>query len=105
MSKTIWEFELDHLLNSAAVFDHPADMLKARNLTSKRRHDLSSWTSDACPVDSAPTLTAPAWRQSSDKLRRHPLIPMRNVAISAFYARLEDLILRSRPKVGVSKDT
>jgi hypothetical protein len=55
------EFELDHLLNPAAVFDHPADMLKDPDVTKQeKRATLSSWTSDACPVDSAPTLRHPA---------------------------------------------
>lgn len=52
-----FDFELDHLLNPAAVFDHPRDVLKDPDLTTQeKRAILSSWASDACAVDSAPTL-------------------------------------------------
>src|ERR1700716_4150789 len=54
------EFELDQLLNPAAVFDHPRDVLKDPDLTrQEKRAILSSWASDACAVDSAPTLRHP----------------------------------------------
>src|SRR5947209_19350880 len=54
------EFELDHLLNPAAVFEHPRDVLKDPDLTrQEKRAILSSWASDACAVDSAPALRHP----------------------------------------------
>ena len=54
------EFELDHLLNPATVFDHPRDVLKDPDLTwQEKRAILSSWASDACAVDSCPALRHP----------------------------------------------
>jgi hypothetical protein len=54
------EFELDHLLNPAAVFEHPRDVLKDPDLTrQEKRAILSSWASDACAVESAPALRHP----------------------------------------------
>jgi len=51
------EFELDHLLNPAAVFDHPRDVLNDADLSrQEKRAILSSWASDACAVDSMPGL-------------------------------------------------
>ena len=51
------EFELDHLLNPAAVFDSPRDVLADPDLTrEEKRAILSSWASDACAVESAPGL-------------------------------------------------
>ena len=51
------EFELDRLLNPAAVFDHPRDILRDPDLTKQeKRAVLSSWASDACAVESAPDL-------------------------------------------------
>jgi hypothetical protein len=54
------EFELDQLLNPAAVFDHPRDVLKDPDLTKQeKRAILSAWASDACAVESAPGLRRP----------------------------------------------
>jgi hypothetical protein len=51
------EFDLDRLLNPAAVFDHPRDVLRDADLTKhEKRAILSSWASDACAVESDPTL-------------------------------------------------
>jgi hypothetical protein len=51
------EFELDQLLNPAAVFDHPRDVLKDPDLTKhEKRAILSAWASDACAVESASQL-------------------------------------------------
>src|SRR6185295_4330517 len=55
-----FEFELDHLLRPAAVFDHPRDVLNDPDLTiQEKRAILSSWASDACAVESMPTLRQP----------------------------------------------
>jgi hypothetical protein len=54
------DFELDRLLNPAAVFDHPRDVLNDPDLTrQEKRAILSSWASDACAVESSPTLRHP----------------------------------------------
>jgi hypothetical protein len=54
------DFELDRLLNPASAFDHPRDVLKDADLTKQeKRAILSSWASDACAVDSDPTLRKP----------------------------------------------
>jgi hypothetical protein len=54
------EFELDQLLNPAAVFGHPRDVLNDSDLTrQEKRAILSSWASDACAVESAPQLRHP----------------------------------------------
>src|SRR5215217_5764943 len=54
------EFELDHLLNPASVYDYPRDVLQDPDLTrQEKRAILSSWASDACAVDSAPALRHP----------------------------------------------
>ena len=51
------ELELDHILNPAAVFHHPRDVLNDRDLTKQeKRAILSAWASDACAVESAPGL-------------------------------------------------
>lgn len=51
------EFELDQILNPAAVFDHPRDVLNDPDLTKQeKRAILSSWASDACAVESMPGL-------------------------------------------------
>jgi hypothetical protein len=50
-------FELDQLLNPAAVFDHPRDVLNDPDLTrEEKRAILSAWASDACAVESMPAL-------------------------------------------------
>jgi hypothetical protein len=54
------EFELDRLLNPAAVFNHPRDVLHDPDLSKQeKRAILSSWASDACAVDSMPGLRQP----------------------------------------------
>jgi len=51
------DFELDRLLNPAAVFDHPRDVLNDPDLSrQEKRAILSSWASDACAVESMPGL-------------------------------------------------
>ena len=60
-----FEFELDQLLNPAAVFDHPREVLSDPNLTrQEKRAILSSWASDACAVESAPALRHPPGAKS-----------------------------------------
>lgn len=54
------EFELDQLLNPAAVFSHPRDVLNDPDLSrQEKRAILSSWASDVCSVESAPQLRHP----------------------------------------------
>jgi hypothetical protein len=51
------EFDLDQVLNPAAVFNHPRDVLNDPDLTKQeKRAILSSWASDACAVESTPGL-------------------------------------------------
>ena len=51
------EFELDRVLDPAAVFQHPREVLADADLTrAEKRAILSSWASDACAVESAPAL-------------------------------------------------
>ena len=55
-----FEFDLDRLLNPAAVFAHPRDVLNDPDLTrQEKRAILSSWASDACAVESQPELRQP----------------------------------------------
>ena len=54
------DFELDHLLNPAAVFNHPRDVLNDPDLSKhEKRAILSSWASDACAVESMPGMRRP----------------------------------------------
>ena len=54
------EFDLDQVLNPAAVFNHPRDVLNDPDLSKReKRAILSSWASDACAVDSMPGLRQP----------------------------------------------
>jgi hypothetical protein len=54
------DFELDRLLNPGSAFDHPRDVLNDADLTKQeKRAILSSWASDACAVESDPTLRKP----------------------------------------------
>jgi hypothetical protein len=54
------EFDLDRVLNPAAVFDHPRDVLNDPDLSrQEKRAILSSWASDACAVESMPGLRQP----------------------------------------------
>lgn len=49
------EFELDQLLNPAAVFDHPRKVVDDPDLTKQeKRAILSAWASDACAVQCLP---------------------------------------------------
>ncbi len=55
-----FDFELDRLLNPAAVFDHPRDVLNDPDLTrQEKRAILSAWASDACAVQSLPGMRFP----------------------------------------------
>jgi hypothetical protein len=50
-------FELDHVLNPAAVFETPQQVLSDPDLTrQEKRAILSAWASDACAVESMPAL-------------------------------------------------
>ena len=54
------EFDLDQVLNPAAVFNHPRDVLNDPDLTKQeKRAILSSWASDACAAED------PEFRQPS----------------------------------------
>jgi hypothetical protein len=49
--------DLDQLLHPAQAFGHPDDVVNDLDLTvSEKRAILSSWASDACAVDSMPSL-------------------------------------------------
>ena len=51
------EFDLDQVLNPAAVFDHPRDVLSDPDLTrQEKRAILSAWASDACAIQGLPGL-------------------------------------------------
>jgi hypothetical protein len=51
------DFDLDSLLHPAQAFDHPLDVAGDPDLTlNEKRAILASWASDACAVDSAPSL-------------------------------------------------
>jgi hypothetical protein len=51
------ELDLDQVLNPAAVFNHPRDVLNDPDLSKQeKRAILSAWASDACAVDSMPGL-------------------------------------------------
>jgi len=55
-----FEFELDQLLNPAAVFNHPRDVVNDADLTKQeKRSILSAWASDACAVQSLPGMRFP----------------------------------------------
>jgi hypothetical protein len=55
-----FEFELDHLLNPAAVFDHPRDVVNDPDLTrQEKRAILSAWASDVCAIRCLPGLDYP----------------------------------------------
>ncbi len=52
--------DLDRLLHPARFYRNPRDVVEAENLSlSEKRAILSSWASDACAVDSMPTLRKP----------------------------------------------
>jgi hypothetical protein len=53
-------FDLDQLLHPAHAFDHPNDVVNDPDLTlNEKRAILSSWASDACALESEPTLRQP----------------------------------------------
>jgi hypothetical protein len=54
------DFDLDQVLNPAAVFDHPRDVLNDPDLTKQeKRAILSAWASDACAVQCLPGMRQP----------------------------------------------
>jgi hypothetical protein len=54
------DFDLESLLHPASAFDRPSDVVRDPDLTlNEKRAILASWASDACAVDSAPTLRRP----------------------------------------------
>jgi hypothetical protein len=53
-------FDLDDLLHPARAFAHPSDVVNDPDLTlNEKRAILASWASDACAVESTPTLRSP----------------------------------------------
>jgi hypothetical protein len=54
-------FDLDDLLHPAQAFSHPKEVVEDPDLTlNEKRAILASWASDACAIESAPSLrTAP----------------------------------------------
>jgi hypothetical protein len=60
-----FEFDLDDLLHPAQAFEHPDQVVNDPDLTlNEKRAILASWASDACAVESDPTLRiAPAGTQ------------------------------------------
>src|SRR3954471_2025407 len=53
--------KLDALLHPAGAFEHPRNVLADPELTlNEKRAILASWASDACAVETAPTLRQPA---------------------------------------------
>lgn len=54
------DLTLDRLLSPARHFEHPDDVVKDDTLDiQEKRAILSSWASDACAVESVPTLRKP----------------------------------------------
>ena len=50
-------YDLDELLHPARAFEHPVDVVNDADLTlNEKRAILARWASDACAVESAPTL-------------------------------------------------
>ena len=50
-------FELDDLLHPAQAFSHPSDVVNDPDLTlNEKRAILASWASDACAIESVPSL-------------------------------------------------
>jgi hypothetical protein len=53
------DFEPQDLLNPAAAFGHPAEVVADPDLTlNEKRAILSSWASDACALEACPELRA-----------------------------------------------
>src|SRR6185312_16260511 len=85
------EFELNQLLNPAAVFGHPQDVLNDADLTrQEKRAILSSWASDACAVESSPQL-------------RHPLGASAPVAFDDIVDALRSLDDPDPPRLGSAR--
>jgi len=60
------DLALDRVLDPARFFDRPADVLNAPDLdVREKRAILSSWASDACAVESMPTLRRPPGTKSA----------------------------------------
>lgn len=54
-------FDLNELLHPADAFERPSEVLHDPDLTlNEKRAILASWASDACAVEAAPDLRAPA---------------------------------------------
>ena len=54
------DFVLDELLHPAHAFSHPTEVVNDPDLTlNEKRAILASWASDACAVESAPSLRRP----------------------------------------------
>ncbi len=52
-----FDFDVDDLLHPAQAFRHPRDVVDDPDLTvNEKRAILASWASDACAVETAPTL-------------------------------------------------
>jgi hypothetical protein len=50
-------FDLDDLLHPARAFSHPMEVVQDSDLTlNEKRAILASWASDACAIESAPSL-------------------------------------------------
>jgi hypothetical protein len=53
--------DLDEILHPAQAFSHPSEIVNDPDLTlNEKRAILASWASDACAVEAAPELRAPA---------------------------------------------
>lgn len=53
--------DLDQLLHPAKAFEHPSAVVNDPDLTlNEKRAILASWASDACAVETAPTLRHPS---------------------------------------------
>ena len=60
MWSTVADPDLDSLLHPAAAFGHPQDVVNDPDLTiEEKRAILSSWASDACSVESQPSVRLP----------------------------------------------
>lgn len=58
------DLALDRLLSPAKHFSHPDDVLNDDTIdVQEKRAILSSWASDACAVESVPTLRRPGTEQ------------------------------------------
>ena len=60
MWSAVTEPNLNALLHPASAFDHPREVVNDPDLTTEeKRAILSSWASDACSVESQPTMRLP----------------------------------------------